>query len=94
MSSIREVFLSLNDVEAMILDFEQKYGMSSADFFRDVELRKSLPEDDVFRWEAFIDHRSALRETHEEVHREYLTNVRQSSDERRLHLNTQELLAA
>jgi hypothetical protein len=44
---IREVCLSLNDVEEMILGFERKYGLSSPEFFGNQEVKQQLPEDDV-----------------------------------------------
>jgi hypothetical protein len=95
MSPIREVFLSLNDVEEMILGFERKYGLSSAEFFRDEEVRERLPEDDVFRWDALIYHRLALKESYQEVRCTYLTQLGQSSGEVRLDKeNQEELLAA
>jgi hypothetical protein len=95
MSPIREVSLSLNDVEEMILGFERKYGLSSPDFFGSQEAKQRLPEDDVFRWEALIYHRSALKETNQEVHSAYLTHLSQSPGEVRPDKeNQKELLAA
>jgi len=75
MSPIREVCLSLNDVEDMILSFERKYGVSSADFFRDDEIRGQIPEDDIFRWDALIYHRLALRDSNQEVRSGYLAQL-------------------
>jgi len=95
MSPARDVCLTLNDVEEMILGFERQYGISSAEFFRNEEVRRTLPEDDVFRLEALIDHRLALRESYQVVHSEYLTRLIQSSEtEVRSEIETQELLAA
>jgi hypothetical protein len=94
MSPIREVCLSLNDVEEMILGFERRYGVSSAEFFRDDELRRQLPEDDVFRWEALIDHRFALKESYQELHSAYLTHLGQSGEARTDKETQKELLAA
>ena len=91
---IREVCLSLNDVEEMILGFERKYGLSSPDFFGNPDVKQQLPEDDVFRWEALIYHRSALKETYQEVQSGYLTHLGQSPEEARADKETQELLAA
>lgn len=95
MSPIREVFLSLNDVEEMILGFERKYGLSSAEFFRDEEVRQQLPEDDVFRWDALIYHRLALKESYQEVRAAYLAHLGHSSEKGRPNReNQEELLAA
>lgn len=94
MSPIREVCLSLNDVEEMILAFERKYGLSSPDFFGNEEGKRRLPEDDVFRWEALIYHRFALRETYQEVRSGYLAHLGQPTGEVRPDKETQELLAA
>ena len=95
MSPIREVFLSLNDVEEMITGFERKYGLSSTEFFRDEEVRQQLPEDDVFHWDALIYHRLALKETYQEVHSAYLNQLDQSSEEVRPDKEQkEELLAA
>lgn len=91
---IREVHLSLNDVEEMILGFEHKYGLSSPDFFGSPEVKRQLPEDDAFRWEALIYHRAALKETYQQVQSGYLTNLGRSSEEERADRVTQELLAA
>ena len=91
---IREVQLSLNDVEEMILGFERKYGLSSPDFFGSPDVKAALPEDDVFRWEALIYHRSALKETYQEVQGGYLSNLGRSSEEERADRENQELLAA
>lgn len=94
MSPIREVCLTLNDVEEMILGFERKYGFSSADFFGSQELKQKLPEDDVFRWEALVYHRVALRETYQEIRRDYFVHLTKSPGEVRPERENQELLAA
>ncbi len=79
MSPVREVCLSLNDVEDMIVFFERKHGVSSADFFRDDEIRGQIPEDDIFRWDALIYHRLALRDSNQEVRSAYLAQLRHPS---------------
>ena len=95
MTPVRDVCLTLNDVEEMILAFERQYGMSSAEFFRDEGARRALPEDDVFRWEALIDHRLALRDSYQIVRAEYLTRLTHSSETAaRSEMENQELLAA
>jgi hypothetical protein len=80
MSPTREIALSLNDVEDMILGFERKYGVSSADFFGDPEVKKLVPEDDIFQWDMLIYHRLALKESSQEIRSAYLTNLGQSSE--------------
>jgi hypothetical protein len=95
MSPIREVFLSLNDVDEQIAAFERKYGLSSGEFFRDEEVREQISEDDVFHWDALIYHRLALRESYQEVHSGYLATLSQSTGEVRPDKEHQkELLAA
>jgi len=93
MSPIHEVSLSLNDVEELIRALEDKYKLSSAEFFRSQEFREGMPEDDVFRWEALVDHRLALREAYEQVRSGYLTRLSQTG-EMGTNVETQELLAA
>jgi len=94
MSPIREVSLSLNDIEEMIRGFERKYGLSSPEFFGSQEIKQRLPEDDVFRWEALIYHRVALKETYQDVHSGYLAHLGRSPGEVRPDKENQELLAA
>jgi hypothetical protein len=95
MSPIREVCLSLNDVEEMILGFEHRYGLSSPEFFGNPQIKQKLPEDDVFRWEALIYHRSALKETNQTVQGAYLSHLDRSPGDVRADKETQqELLAA
>jgi hypothetical protein len=80
MSPTREIALSLNDVEEMILGFERKYGISSADFFGDSEGKKHVPEDDIFQWDMLIYHRLALRESSQEIRSVYLTHLGRSAE--------------
>jgi hypothetical protein len=97
MSPIREVCLSLNDVEEMISAFEHKYGVLSPDFFNNTKIKQELPEDDVFEWEALIYHRAALRATSEQVQSVYLSRLGHTSPEQRSHAekeSQQEALAA
>lgn len=95
MSPIREVYLSLNDVEAMIVALELKYKVSSPEFFGSDEIKQRLPEDDVFHWEALIYHRAALKEASQAVQSDYLSNLSQASHDARIEKeHQQELLAA
>lgn len=77
-----EIILSISDVEEMIAAFEKKYKMSSSQLLLDRKVREALPEDDVFEWEALIDHRSELLEMNQEMHREYLHQLSSTSDDR------------
>lgn len=72
---IREQFLSLLEVDEQITAFEQRYGVSSAEFLRDAELRGRMPEDDVFQWDAFIAHRVEIRRVDDETRKNYLDKV-------------------
>lgn len=76
MPAIREVLLNLAELESMIRAFEEKYGLSSADFLRDAGRGVVISEDDSFKWEAFIDHRRELLRADEETHSGYLSDLR------------------
>ena len=76
----KEIILSISDVEEVIAAFEKKYKISSSEFLLDQKLREALPEDEVFEWEAFIDHRNELLEMNQEMHREYLQQVTPAPD--------------
>lgn len=71
----KEIILSISDVEEMIAAFENKYKMSSSQFLIEQKVREALPEDDVFEWEALIDHRNELFELNLELHRDYLQQL-------------------
>ena len=71
-SAIREVYLSLREVDNYVCAFEEKYKMSSAEFLRNTNPNIEVSEDDAFEWEAFITQRRELQSLDKEVHREYL----------------------
>lgn len=77
----REILLSLREVEAQIAYFEQKYGITTADFLRSEGLEENIPEDDAFKWEAFVDHRRELKHWDEKVHRQYLSSLSRNENE-------------
>jgi hypothetical protein len=77
----KEIYLSISDVEEALSAFEKKYKISSSAFMSDPEKRAALPEDDVFEWTAFIDHRNELQEVYQELHREYLGKLRVSEED-------------
>jgi hypothetical protein len=81
MSPTREIALSLNDVEEMILGFERKYSLSSADFFSDPEVKQQVAEDDIFQWDMLIYHRLALKESSQEIRSTYLAQLGRSTGE-------------
>lgn len=81
MSPIREVCLSLGEVDNLIRAIEEKYGVLTADFLLDADLRSRLPEDDVFQWEAFLAHKRELERNQETLRTAYLNNVTQARPE-------------
>jgi len=81
MSPIREVCLSLTEVDDLIRSLEQKHGILSSDLLLDADLRGRLPEDDVFEWEACLAHKRELERNEQVLHTGYLNNVRQASED-------------
>jgi len=75
----QEEFLSLFQVEDIIRKFEERFEITTAEFLRNSELRATLPEDDVFQWDAFEAHREELVRVGEEVRSGYLSNVAKST---------------
>ena len=80
MSPVREVCLSLTEVDNLIRSLEQKHGTLTADFLLDADLRSRLPEDDVFQWEAFFAHKRELERNEETLRTGYLDKVTQLSE--------------
>ncbi len=78
MPAFREIVLTLPDLEASIRRLEEKYRISTLDFFRDPTLRSDISEDDVFEWEVFVEHRRELRELSEELRRVYISSLTKS----------------
>lgn len=78
MLPIHEESLTLVEVETLIRKLEEKHGLSTAVFLRDLDAREQLPEDDVFEWDAYIDHRSELRRIDDEVRNGFLGRVSQA----------------
>lgn len=81
MSPVREQFLTLLEVEAVIHKFEAKYHVSTTEFLTNTALRAKMFDDDVFQWEAFNAHRDELERVAEEVRSAYLGSVKKSADE-------------
>lgn len=73
MSASRVVVLRLIDVEESISRLEHKYGTKSSNFLLDEDNRARVSEDDLFEWEALLDHRDQLKQVQEDLHREYLS---------------------
>lgn len=80
MSPVREQFLTLLEVEAVIHKFEEKYQVSTTEFLTNTALRAEMLDDEVFQWEAFNAHRDELERAAEEVRSGYLKHLK-SSDE-------------
>jgi hypothetical protein len=73
MIASRTIVLTLSDIEEAIGRLEQKYGTKSLNFLLDGETRALVSEDDIFEWEALLDHRNQLKEFQEDLHRKYLS---------------------
>lgn len=71
----REIVLTLSEAEGYIRAFEEKYGVSSHDLLRDSTVRERLPEDDAFKWLAFLDLKKEIEAFQEELHLEYLADL-------------------
>jgi hypothetical protein len=73
--AIKELYLSLREVEAYICEFEEKYNISSADFLCNDNPHIQVSEDDAFQWEAFIAQRRELQSLDRQTHRNYLSTL-------------------
>jgi hypothetical protein len=73
---MREVILSLNDVEAYIQRLESKYGITTSEFLQDRDIHEGrIEEDDIFKWEIYIAHRRELRRVNEALRQDYLSRM-------------------
>jgi hypothetical protein len=73
---MREVILSLTDVEAYIQRLESKYGTTTSEFLQNRDVYEGrIEEDDVFKWEIYIAHRRELRRVNEELRQDYLSRM-------------------
>jgi hypothetical protein len=70
----QEEVLTMFEVED-IRKFEEKFRVTTGEFLLSAELRASLPEDDVFQWEAFEAHREELVRVGEELRGVYLSSL-------------------
>jgi hypothetical protein len=70
-----EVILTINDVEEVLSALQEKYKISSSDFSSNAHTREAVPEDDAYQWSAYLDHRNALQELDQELHRAYIQKV-------------------
>lgn len=75
--------LNLTDLDNLIRSFEKLYGVSSVEMLRDESFRAKVSEDALLRWEAYISQRVFLRESNEEMHREYLSRLARESGKSR-----------
>lgn len=78
--ALREIFLTLAEVDSMIRVFEARFKISSAELLCNEEAQATIPEDDLFKWEAYLDHRRELLRVHEQVHRNYLAALSQPQE--------------
>ncbi len=75
--SMQELSLGLPELDALIQGLEQKYGISTLDFFSGGEESISgIEEDDIFKWEAYTSLRLELRRTNTEVSSDYLSQLK------------------
>jgi hypothetical protein len=73
---MREVILSLTDVEAYIQRLESKYGITTSEFLANRNAYEGrIEEDDVFKWEIYIAHGRELRRVNEELRQDYLSSM-------------------
>jgi hypothetical protein len=79
---IQKINLGLQELDALIQAFEEKYGCSTTEFFTEPEAyRGQMQEDDIFQWEAFVSHRGQLRRVNDEVRNDYLANLKLQDNE-------------
>jgi hypothetical protein len=76
---LKEICLTLPEVETFIRSLEEKYELSTVEFLRDPASKEKVSEDDIFEWEAYVDHRRELRLIEEDVRRKYIQCLSQSS---------------
>ncbi len=75
--SMQEISLGLPELDALITGLEEKYRMTTFDFFAGGEESLSgIEEDDIFKWEAYASLRLELRRTNAEVSSDYLSQVK------------------
>jgi hypothetical protein len=87
-----EFILTLSDVERFLSEYEEQTGLTTEQFRVLPQARAALSEDLILEWEAMIDHKRALEESQDELHREYLNELQEGDDE--WSPRAQELLAA
>jgi hypothetical protein len=68
-----ESVLNLTEVETYIRQYEGKYQISTEAFLREGSESGLIPEDDAFRWLAFVDLKREIEAVQEELHGEYLS---------------------
>jgi hypothetical protein len=59
---MKEIVLTLQDVQNVLDRFEKIYEFSTEDFIGDSELQARVQPDDFFEWTAMADHRADLLE--------------------------------
>jgi hypothetical protein len=76
MTNIREQILSSAELDEAIKKFEEKYGRTTLDFFRDPS---TVSDDDAFEWQAYVSLKADLDEVENDIRRGYLQQVSQIS---------------
>jgi len=69
---MRITYLNLTDLDRLIREYEEKYSVSSVLMLKDAGVRSRISEDELLKWEAYITQRLALRDCHQQIHRDYL----------------------
>lgn len=77
------VFLNLNEIDARIRAYEERFKISSMEMLKNGEARKRIGEDDVLKWEAYVRQRLYLRDLYEQTQRDYLANLNHESSPKR-----------
>ena len=70
---MQHAMVSLQDVERIIRDFEQEYGITSDEFLKGAP---AVSEDDGLKWDTYLDFRRRHQEIHRELRNEYVGYVR------------------
>jgi hypothetical protein len=80
--------LNLTDLDNRVRSFEKLYGVSSVEMLRDDSFRARISEDVLLQWEAYVSQRVWLRESSDEMHREYLSRLTKESSKSRAKYET------
>jgi hypothetical protein len=74
---MQELMLGLPELDALIQGLEDKYGITTLQFFSGGEdCLSGIEEDDIFKWEAYESMRSSLKRANAEVTSDYLSKLK------------------